>query len=398
MATSGTQKFAPAFSDFLLESYARIQVRANDITAEHMRNATMSANLLLSEWAVRGQPQLWTVQELVIPLVQGITTYALPPTTVGILDYFIRQFQMQAAQSVALSFNTTINSQQVTVLQPNHGLVPDSWVSFVIPVAAGGLTLLDNYQVARVIDANTYVIFANNTALSTQNAVAAVVPQLTTSSGSTQVQVVFPFHGLVAGQNFSVEVSTNIGGLVLSGIYTVSSVADVNTFYITAATPAGFAQTLFENSGLPFFAAQSVQQTPTDIVILPISRTDYSGQPNKLVQARPTSVWFDRTTNPSVTLWPVPDDNGPYELHCWCLVQTDDVVVENGIGVQVPWRFNEAFAAGLALKLAMKYPPALPNSVAVLAQSAEASWMSATQQDVEQVSMYISPQVGGYFR
>ncbi len=53
-----------------------------------MEAARMAANMVLADWSNRGV-DLWQVELVTIPLVQGTATYALDPNTVVILDGYI---------------------------------------------------------------------------------------------------------------------------------------------------------------------------------------------------------------------------------------------------------------------------------------------------------------------
>lgn len=65
-------------------------------------------------------------------------------------------------------FTSTMGSQNISVLLPNHGLLPG--VSFPVNVAVtvGNVTLSGNYIVQSVTDANHFVILASSNALSGQ--------------------------------------------------------------------------------------------------------------------------------------------------------------------------------------------------------------------------------------
>lgn len=393
---SGSTSFAPAFSDLLLDSFARIQVRPSAITADHMLQARLSAQFLMSEWAVRNGPCLWKMEEFVVPLIQGVSTYTLPSSTVSILDLFVRQFQMNQAVSATPTIATTVNSTTATVTLDNHGLTPGAYCNFLVPVAVGGTIVYGTYPAVTVPTTNTFTISLANVALS--NATLGQVPVFTSAVNATTISVNLPYHGLSIGEAFAVEVATTVGGVILSGAYTVASVTDLNTFVITAQSPAGLVQTVAENGGLASIETQSVQAYPTDRVATPISRTDYAAQPNKLQQSYPNTWWFNRQISPQLTLWPVPDGNGPYELHYWAMVQFDDVVTTGGIGLDIPWRFLEAFAAGLAAKLSIKYPLQNPQMIMMLEQLAEKSWGYAANQDVEIAPLSIAPSISGYYR
>ncbi len=394
---SGTQAFSPAFSDLLLDVYARLQVRPSAITADHMTQARFSANLMLSEWAVANIPRLWKMEEIVIPLDQGVAQYALPATTVGVLDWFIRQYDLNPAVSAPVAVSTTLNSTTVSVTLANHGMGPGDYVSIVVPVAVGGLILLGFYQVETTPDVNTFTVTAGAAATATVVGGGAV-PVFVTTANSATVTVTLADHGLSVNQAFAVQVPTQVGGITLSGAYAVTAVTDANTFTFNAGQVAGVGASAAENGDLASFSTQNANTDPIDRIIFSMSRSDYAAQPDKKIQAWPTTVWFNRQITPVANLWPVPDQNGPYELHAWALVQFDDVVTPGGVGLDLPWRFLEAFAAGLAAKLAVKYPPPPPNSIAQLVQLADRAWDRATIQDTEDTPIYIAPMIGaGYW-
>lgn len=134
----------------------------------------------------------------------------------------------------------------------------------------------------------------------------------------------------------------------------------------------------------------------TDRIILPISRTEYASYPNKQQQGFPTVYWFDRLISPTVTIWPVPDTSqGPTTLKYYRVRQVQDADLANGQNVEIPYRWLEALATGLASRLAVIWAPQLAQG---LKQLADESYGIAAAQDTEYVQMYISPMVNGYFR
>ena len=133
-----------------------------------------------------------------------------------------------------------------------------------------------------------------------------------------------------------------------------------------------------------------------DRLILPISRTEYASYPNKEQQGFPTVFWFDRLLSPNVTLWPVPNtDNGPQYLKYYRVTQIQDSGLQNGQTVDIPYLWLEAFAYGLALRLAQIWNPA---AVAMIKPMADESYQIAADQNIEQAATYISPMISGYFR
>lgn len=134
----------------------------------------------------------------------------------------------------------------------------------------------------------------------------------------------------------------------------------------------------------------------TDRIIMPISRTEYASYPNKDQQGFPTVYWFDRLLTPTVTVWPVPNTTqGPTELKYYRVRQLQDASLSNGQTVDIPYRWMEAFATGLASRLAIIWAPAL---AAGLKQLADEAYGIAAAQDTEYAPMYISPMVSGYWR
>ena len=133
-----------------------------------------------------------------------------------------------------------------------------------------------------------------------------------------------------------------------------------------------------------------------DRIIMPISRTEYASYPNKEQQGYPTVFWFDRLINPTVTLWPVPNtDNGPQSLKYYRVTRMQDAGFGSGQTVEIPYLWLEAFAYGLAFRLAQIWQPAL---AATLKPMADEAYAIAAQQNIETAQQYISPMIGGYFR
>lgn len=227
MATSGTYLFAPSLGEVVLNAFARIGVRRTEIEQSHLADARIEANLLLARMA-DSEPNLWTVDLLNISLVQGTTTYSVPPETVMILDAFIRYGS------------------------PN-----------------------------------------------------------------------------------------------------------------------------------------------TDRSIYPISRSEYATYPEKSLQAFPTVFWFDRLIAPTVTIWPVPDGNGPYTLYYYRVRQIQDAEFANAQNIEIPYLWLDAFTAGLSYRLSRIYAPQLEGPRKM---DADEAWRLAAGQDVENVNLVFSPGLSSYFR
>lgn len=136
---------------------------------------------------------------------------------------------------------------------------------------------------------------------------------------------------------------------------------------------------------------------PIDRIILPVSRTEYASYPNKETQGFTTTFWFDRliSPNPTVTLWPVPDGTSAQYLKYYRVRQIQDANLSNGTQVEIPYLWMEAFAYGLATRLAIIWAP---DKVQLLKPLSDEAYEIAAEQNVETAQQYISPQVAGYYR
>jgi hypothetical protein len=221
---SKTFNFNPSGAEFILAAFARLQVRPSELLQDHMFNARMALNFLLSEWS-NATPNLWEVGLQTMPLTQGVGTYSVPAATVMILDLYV-------------------------------------------------------------------------------------------STGAI------------------------------------------------------------------------------DRILWPVSRTEYASYSNKTTQGTPTVFWYDRLISQTVTFFPIPDGGGPYTVKFYSVRQTNDADVANGYNVEIPYRFYEAYCAGLAWKLSEMYAPQLEDKLFARYQRA---WTIATTQDVENVGMTIMPGIGSYY-
>jgi hypothetical protein len=134
---------------------------------------------------------------------------------------------------------------------------------------------------------------------------------------------------------------------------------------------------------------------PIDRIITPISRTEYASYPNKDQQGFTTTFWFDRLLSPTVTLWPVPDGSSAQYLKYYRVIRIEDSAFSNGQTVDIPYLWFEAFADGLAYRLARVWNPPMAPGLKMLADE---SYNIAASQNIEQAQQYISPQISGYYR
>ena len=130
---------------------------------------------------------------------------------------------------------------------PNEVLVDDSNISnvttydgvyFNTPISVGGLILSGYYPIEKLGAAATqyYILASSNATSSVSN--GGAVPTFTTVSGTSIVTVTLTAHGLAVGNTVVFPISTTVGGIAITGSYTVATVPTANTFTINTSTVA----------------------------------------------------------------------------------------------------------------------------------------------------------------
>ena len=84
MAVSGTYGFNPQLADHIDEAFERCGIDPAELKARHIRSATRSANLMLTDWPNFGYKQ-FTLAFVSQALVSGENTITLP---IGAYDIF----------------------------------------------------------------------------------------------------------------------------------------------------------------------------------------------------------------------------------------------------------------------------------------------------------------------
>ena len=140
-------------------------------------------------------------------------------------------------------------------------------------------------------------------------------------------------------------------------------------------------------------------QNQIDINISRISVSTYSQIPNKNATGRPIQVWINRqsgatnssntTVNPTINVWPAPDNSTTYTFVYWRLRRIQDA--GDGVnGQDIPFRFLPAMVAGLAYYLSLKVPGAMERS-ANLKQMYDEQYDLASQEDREKAPIRFVP-------
>ena len=85
--TSGTYSFAPSMGEAVLYAYGLCGVRRTALTQQHFEDARMATNMLMMRWSADGV-NLWQVDQICVPLLQGQATYPVPSNTIVMLDAY----------------------------------------------------------------------------------------------------------------------------------------------------------------------------------------------------------------------------------------------------------------------------------------------------------------------
>lgn len=88
MSTSGTYNFNPSLGELTLYAYQLIGLRPTSLLQEHFNAAQTAANLMFTRWSNQGV-NLWQMQFVTVPLVQGTSNYSVDPNVVVILDAYV---------------------------------------------------------------------------------------------------------------------------------------------------------------------------------------------------------------------------------------------------------------------------------------------------------------------
>ncbi len=276
-SSSGTFAFQPSIAEFVRLAFARIGVFAPALTIQHLADARMVANLILTEWGANRGLNLPQIDQLQIPLQPGVASYVLPRNTVDLVDVYLRTMSPSTTSqnlgavitvlgplgnplvgtpfgdpllvnpgSGALS--CVVGSQTITLKWPAHQLSAGNPIFWGCPVSIGGLMLTGFSVVDSVIDANTVTFVAPIPALETQVNQGGT-RLFSTNTGSGTVACIMPSHGLAPGGDVTLAIPLTIGGLTLTGPYTVASVINDYEFTFAPGGVASSTDSLFENGG-----------------------------------------------------------------------------------------------------------------------------------------------------
>ena len=134
-----------------------------------------------------------------------------------------------------------------------------------------------------------------------------------------------------------------------------------------------------------------IRRDNTDYAMDRVSRDADLNIPNKSTQGRPSQFFIDRSINPSLKLWPTPENSTDVVI-LDRLVRMDDAAAQTNT-MQMPFRFYPALAAGLAYYISIKRAP---QRTQLLKAVYEEEMERAMSEDRDRASLQIQTYIGYY--
>ena len=168
-------------------------------------------------------------------------------------------------------------------------------------------------------------------------------------------------------------------------------------FPVTITQPAYYHR-LRETVATTFSIRQIVfAQSQQVIPLSRLNRDDYWNLPNKqFPSVRSLQYWFDRTIEPSMYLWPVP--NNDFQMFQLVVEKQMQDVGSLTDQIYVPDRWLPCVQAQLSHKLALQLPGVDMGRVGYLENQANKLFQNASDEDRDKSPIYFQPNISYYTR
>lgn len=359
MGTSNTYNFGTltAFDDLARDAFERIGIIGNNVTGLQLQSAILSANLELTDWQGKGL-NLPFIEQDMLSIYANQPTYALPINTVRLLEVSVAALNRLNVGGTAFS-SAGGNADNVFIAGNTTGCVqtsPDGYISY-------------NYGVG-----NAYSVLY-----------VGVQPLI--------------------DQTLSLTIDYSFDGSIWYNVYTPIDqfyYANSITWFVLPAPLNAQYWRIKENAG----ATMQIQQlyftnastTQGNRLLTAISRSEYMAIANRSIQSTSGSYYFNNINTPTITLWPMPYNNQYNVLYYTRLRYAQDITNLTDT-IDIPQRFYEAFTAGLAMRLAEKFPENMTPERWQLLQSRapiNSAYLTAAQTDFENVTIRFEPDFTSY--
>jgi hypothetical protein len=313
---------------FIDRAYGALRLRPQQITAEMVQIALDMINQVQQNMLNDSAP-LWTLQKMLIPLVQGQRIYVLPNATSDVASAFYRNLFNQTTNatvtnsSAAIQFNFNVitpagpySVTQVSVIFPGGVSFP-----VVIQSSPDGINWTTVY---------TSTIYDNNSS-----------PQMYELANNNAAQYWQVIPATVNPQNGQ-------------------TITPPNT--MTGCTA-------------------SVYNTPQDVWMYRMNRDQYWNMTTKSFQGRPLQWWMNRQIVPEMHLWPEPDAISSANcLYVWRQRYIMDVGTLQQT-IEFPARWYLSFFYRVASELGYCTPEADPDAAMRCEAKAQQEWRKAWMEE-----------------
>lgn len=205
--------------------------------------------------------------------------------------------------------------------------------------------------------------------------------------------------GTTTTYNFAYEVSDDGITWVLSEQLPETTLKDREwAYYNIAITPNHLYYRLRETVAPTFAVRQIVFSTSQQVIPLArLNRDDYWNLPNKqFPSVRSLQYWFDRTIEPSMYLWPVP--NNDFQMFQLIVEKQMEDVGSLTNEIYVPDRWLPSIQAQLSHKLSMQLPGVDMARIQYLEMQANKLFLNASEEDRDKSPIYFQPNISYYTR
>jgi hypothetical protein len=336
MATSNTYEFGNSDFDTLLRtSFQLCGLLPSEVDGWKVKLALQSANLILSDWANRGD-NLWLSQTMVMPIVPGQQTYLLPKQVT-----YVKELQAVQLQEIS-----------------------------------------DGARVGGVDGTLSYTRLNFSTFVSPR--VAAIYP---TSSGLASLSLQHSGAGKPWTDASQKPWEASLEQYYAHNAYMfIPSAPIMSNQWRFLNVDKSLTQTNISSWDMKLFTQK------TSRLLVSLSENDYCSIPQP--QQSPSSIssyYLDRQIQPTINLWPVPDNTyDAFVMKCMTTAQDAGDLINRG---QVPQRFIRALVYEIAAELSLQFSP---ERYQILRPEADKLFDRAATEDRERVPLRIVPNFMSY--
>ena len=205
--------------------------------------------------------------------------------------------------------------------------------------------------------------------------------------------------GATVTYNFAYEVSDDDITWTTVEQFPATTLSDKEWAYFNInITPEHKFYRLRETVAAQFSIRQMVFSTSQQVIPLArLNRDDYWNLPNKqFPSARSLQYWFDRSIDPSMYLWPVP--NNDFQMFQLILEKQMQDVGSLTNEIYVPDRWITSVQASLSHKLSMQLPGVEMARIQYLEAQADKLFMQANNEERDKSPIYFQPNYSYYTR